>query len=38
VEQMVDNNRRTNRYSCLRHMLEQSMEKGDDHAMDEILA
>ncbi|MBQ8012358.1 MAG: ATP-dependent RecD-like DNA helicase [Oscillospiraceae bacterium] len=36
VEQMVSNNRRTNRYSCLRHMLEQSMEKGESNAMDEI--
>lgn len=29
VMQMVDNNRRTNRYSCLRHMLEQSMDSQD---------
>lgn len=36
VEQMVSNNRRTNRYSCLRHMLEMSMQQGDDNAMDEI--
>ncbi len=26
VEQMVNNNRRTNRYSCLRHMLEMSVQ------------
>ncbi len=36
VEQMVQNNRRTNRYSCLRHMLETSMTKGDSNEMDEI--
>ncbi len=36
VEQMVSNNRRTNRYSCLRHMLETSMTKGDGNEMDEI--
>ena len=30
VEQMVVNNRRTNRYSCLRHMLEQDLKKTED--------
>ncbi|MBQ7002743.1 MAG: ATP-dependent RecD-like DNA helicase [Oscillospiraceae bacterium] len=35
IEQMVSNNRRTNRYSCLRHMLEESMHHDND-AMDEI--
>ncbi len=34
VEQMVSNNRRTNRYSCLRHMLEQGLNQ--NAAMDEI--
>ncbi|MBE6850861.1 MAG: ATP-dependent RecD-like DNA helicase [Ruminococcus sp.] len=36
VEQMVSNNRRTNRYSCLKHMLELSMQSGDGNEMDEI--
>ncbi len=34
VEQMVSNNRRTNRYSCLRHMLEQGLNQ--NASMDEI--
>ncbi len=36
IEQMVSNNRRTNRYSCLRHMLEMSMQKGESDEMDKL--
>ncbi len=35
IEQMVQNNRRTNRYSCLRDMLEQSMTTENRHDPDD---
>ena len=36
VQQMVQNNRRSNRYSCLRHMLEQSVRSEEEsHAADD---
>lgn len=36
VMQMVENNRRTNRYSCLRHMLEQGLKQHDTEYTDEL--
>jgi exodeoxyribonuclease V alpha subunit len=36
VEQMVSNNRRTNRYSCLKDMLEKGMKPDSEASMDEI--